>query len=365
MQTPRVLALVGAAVVLAGCGGSAAPAPLSLPDVSGMEPAVRDKVQNLHAAVSATPTLDLLTRYGRTLHAHGLNALAEEAYLRAMDVAAGGPQTFELLHLAGMATYDEHPDRAVDYLTRALAVRNDFVPTYLELAILEERLGHAEAADRAYRAVLDRRPSSHAHLGLGRLALAAGDARTALQEFQQALAVNPQHWEVYEAMARAYARLGQDGESEKAAAQAKDASSPTTFVDPLLTAVAIEEVSFGRLCTLAEQELVRQQEGEPDPKALEQALYCVDQALRARPNAADARFLRGCILGRLERLPAAIVEFEAVLAAQPENVRARLFLASSLAGVDRSEEALQQVELLLQKDPSDAEALALRAKLGK
>jgi len=54
-----------------------------------------------------------------------------------------------------------------------------------------------------------------------------------------------------------------------------------------------------------------------------------------------------------------------VLAAQPENVRARLFLASSLAGVDRSEEALQQVELLLQKDPSDAEALALRAKLGK
>lgn len=339
--------------------------PLPTPDVDGLEPAVRDKLLQLHADSSARPSLDLLARYARTLQAHGMNARAEEAYLRAIDLAGGGPETFELLHLAGLTTYDEHPDRAVAYLTRALALRDDFVPTFLHLAILEERLGHAESAERAYRAALDRAPSSHAHLGLGRQALAAGDARAALQHFQQALAVKPEHWEVHEAMARAYARLGQEGESKKAAEHTGDASKPTLFGDPLLARVDQEEVSFGRLCTIAQQELVRQQEGNLDPDALQQALFFVDQALRARPSAADAVFLRACILGRLQRMQDAVAGFEAVLAIEAEHLPARLYLAVALAGAGRSDEALRHVDVVLQKEPENAEALALRARLGK
>lgn len=338
------------AVGLAACGGPAAPDP----DVSNAEPAVRQRIREARAAVVAAPGAATWGRYARVLHAHAKFAAAEVAYLAAADF--GGPQEFANLHFAGIAASEDlQPERATDHFRRAIARRGDHAATHLHLALLEERLDHVDAARSGYERALALAPSSHALLGLGRLALRSGDANAALQRLTEALRVNPEHREVHEAMARAYARLGRNEDSARSAQRAGDAVAATPIADPLLAEVTAEDVSFSGLLAKADA-LLRAQR-------YEEGLQVTDLALQARPAAPDALYYRGYFCASLGRAQDAIAAYRALLQARPQDADARANLASILKQTGDVAAARREADAVLAAQPEQKVALQVRAMM--
>jgi len=308
---------VGALLVACG-GGEGVP----LPDLSRVEAGVVAKVESCRAAVLERPSADTWARYGRTLHAHRMMLCAERAYLAAAAAAGEDSQdAFEHLHLAGCAALEGRAEYAVDYFQRALLLRDDYLPTHLCLALAGERLGLGELAQRHYERVLTSVASSHALLGLGRLALRRGDVRGAVAKFDEALSLNPRHKEVYEAKARAHARLKEMEESRAAASKAGDLAETTSYVDPLLGKVSAEAVDI------------------------------------------NSRFNRGSVHANAGRDPQAIQEFLAVVQARPRHAQARYYLAELYKRTGDSGQAMSHADLILKQRPEHKKALELRARL--
>jgi tetratricopeptide (TPR) repeat protein len=351
---------VGVAVLLAAAACSGPDVPL--PDLSGAEPLVKNKIEQLRAMVRIDPTFANWSQYARTLHAHGMVEIAEKAYLAAVDLSAG-PVAFEHLHLAGVATLDFAPERAVEHFRRALDLRKDHVPTHLYLGLVFEQMQRFDEASQEFKTVLASEPSSHAHLGLGRIALAKGAAQGALTHFEQALKINPQHGEVYEAQSRAYAQLGRTEESQAAAKRAGDLSQPTLFVDRLMGKVEIENWSYASLEHKARVLLAQDQEGERNPARLQQALEFLTLAITARPDAAEAHFYAGSALARLGRNDEAMQAFRKVVELEPTHLHARFYLAVLLEGAGKRAEALPHLDAVLERQGDFRDALQHRASL--
>ncbi len=357
-----VLCIVACASSACGSGG-----PKPLPDLSGAEMMIKQKLRRCHADVVSDPSEETWARYARTLHVHGMHEHAEQAYVAAA-AAAGGERAFEHLHLAGYAVSGLHPERAWQYFVRAFALRDDYEPTHLGAAMLAEVLDKPDEARQHYQRAAALRPSSHAHLGLGRIALSAGDAKSAIKHLLRAVKLDSTHRQVYEAMARAYARLGRVSESRKAASRAGDLSAATSSPDELMAKVMAEDVSYRGFETRA---LALLDSTPIDPRArsvhhierLEQALAEIDQARLARPDYTPARHFRALILGRLGRIDGAIDEFEAVLSVRPRDVEAHFGLARLLRSEHREADARRHVDAALAERPTHRGSLILRAAI--
>ena len=277
-----------------------------MPDLARVESGVIEKVQSCRDAVVESPSVENWARYGRTLHAHRMMLEAEQAYLAAANLAgAGNSAGFEHLHLAGCAALEGRAEQAIVYFQRALELRDEFLPTHLCLALASERLGKADLAARHYQRVLSVIESSHARLGLGRLALSSGKAEAAVRHFDKALATNPKHREVYEAKARAHARLKEMDKSRAAAKLAGDLAETTSYVDPLLGKVNAEAVDI------------------------------------------HSRFNRGSRHANAGRDSQAIAEFSAVVKARPRHAEARYYLASLYQRIESYDQAMEHANLLL------------------
>lgn len=312
------VATVVVGVTLSQCTGrSAVPMPL----LDGVESGVAAKVRACRAAVVADPTADHWALYALTLHAHLMLTEAEFAYLQ--TAAAGdSAAAFEFLHLAGMAAMvNSRPAAALQHFNRALSLKSDYTPTHLHAAIVAERLGLVGQARRHYERVNAYGRSSHACLGLGRLALVDGDAKAALAYLREALVIYPDHHEVHEALARTYARLGERDKSRAAAERAGDHDRVTQFVDPLFAKVEAEAVDVQTL------------------------------------------LMRGHWFAENNDHAKAIEQFELVIAERPQHPGAHLALASVLYSSGMLTQARVHVDLLLAQDRQQALALELRARL--
>ncbi|MBI5849511.1 MAG: tetratricopeptide repeat protein [Planctomycetes bacterium] len=348
----------------AACGGGDA---LPAPELGEVEPLVRLEIARRAEAAASDRSADNLSRYARVLHAHGMLAEAEHVYLLAAG-CAGEDLASECLHLAGCAMAPLQPERAVEHLTAALALRPDREAGHLRLAILAERLGKVDVARDHYEKAVALRPSSHAWLGLGRLLLQAGDPRAAVEQLERARALDPDHHQVDEALARAYARLGQAEASRQAAQRAGNLSAPRPIDDPLMAAVNDADVTYrafeGRAIARFDEEHRRAlATGRRDKALLEQALDAIDSACRARPDSPTARHYRGLILAGLGRVDEAIAELQAVVAARPDDENAGLALAGMLRAAGRASAALVQLDALLERRPRCVDALMQRAAL--
>jgi tetratricopeptide (TPR) repeat protein len=293
-----------------------------MPDLARVESGVIEKVQSCRDAVVESPSVENWARYGRTLHAHRMMLEAEQAYLAAANLAGTSESAaFEHLHLAGCAALEGRVEQSIAYLQRALELRNDFLPTHLCLALASERLGNTGLATRHYQRVLSMVESSHARLGLGRLALRSGEAEVALRHFDKALATNPKHREVYEAKARAHARLKEMDKSRAAAKLAGDLAETTSYVDPLLGKVSAEAVDI------------------------------------------HSRFNRGSRHANAGRDSQAIVEFSAVVKARPRHAEARYYLAFLYQRIKSDDQAMEHANVILNQISDHKQALELRARL--
>lgn len=297
------------------CGNVAVPSP----NLAAAEAPVRDKVESRRSAVLASPTAETWSDYARVLDVHGFSEDAEKAYLAAVELDAS--KAFDNLHLAGVVTLQIDLERARAHLVRALTLRKDYMATYLHLATIEERLGRFEKAREQYALVASRWKSGHALLGLGRAALRAGDAEGAISYLIEAQQLEPRHQGIYEALARAFARVGKPAESRAAAKRAGTLADTPWFVDPLAEKI-----------------------NDEDARAM-------------------TRFRHAYALLKEGQYTEAIKEFEAALQVQPGYIIPRYQLARAFALVGRVDDAYKQLGRILEKDSNNPEALEARARL--
>ncbi len=227
-------ALVALAVLAAACCDSAAdqaPA-IPFPNVSHMRPEFAALVTKTHDALLADDSAAAWQRHGRALMEAGESAEAEQVLLRA--AAMPGNDRPGCLHAAGVAAAGVDRERAILHFRAALDAGGNAPSTHLRLAVMLEQLGRFDEAEQEYRAVEKAGPSSHALLGLGRIALARGDTGAAIDLLRRARYVDEGHVEVAIALAQAYNRAGDTQRAERFARLIRSAHDVTPVPDPYL-----------------------------------------------------------------------------------------------------------------------------------
>jgi tetratricopeptide (TPR) repeat protein len=299
------------------------------------------------------------------------------------------PGKFDLLYLAGRSCSRRDPDRAITILEQAGGLRSDYLPLHLRLGGLYEKAQRAADAKRAYERANGIKPTSHAHVGLGRIALVEGKVGEAIGHFEKARDLTPEYAVVYASLAEAYARSGRAQDAARASAMAGALEREQGFEDPIWSSIAREAVSFSSVQDFGIAALRGREFGEAlaafdralamRPDDLDtlgyraQALLALnrpaeaepilDRVLAARPKDATAlAFRAGCSMARND-LPGAVIHLRQALAIDPGLAQARWNLAKALRGLNQTAEARQHLELLVERRPWMNEARVLLATI--
>ena len=317
------------------------------PDTAAMEPQVRERIARQRGLVAEDPGSPAAWgALGRTFQAHGLEADAEEAYLRAEGL---DPQNFRWPYLRATALRNIRPEDALAAAGRAAELNPGYAPVHLLAAELLESAGRAEAAMDRYRRALETAPDAAlAELGIGRLLLRRDELEAARERLERAAALAPRAGPVRAQLARLHTRLGETEAARRAARAARDLPDLVPVDDPLLT-----EVWDAAVSARGTQQRALRAEAAGDLEAAE-ALY--GHLLGLQPGDPDILYNFGNLYVRTRRFGEAAELYVEALAARPEHVAARVNLGSALLMLGRRDEAMDHLLRALEHDPADPDA---------
>jgi tetratricopeptide (TPR) repeat protein len=365
-----------------------APVAVSLPDLSKVDPQLRERLEAQRTAVDALQRLaapnsgDLAQAFGEL----GRLCLAADfstqavAYLdHARQLA---PAEFRwAYYLAHAYRLMNDATRAREAMESAVSLRPADAParTWLGRLLVDEgrpaeAMPHLEAAVRADP------QSAAAPFEMGRAALAQQQFADAVAHFERALALQPAAAGIHYPLAAAYRGLKDDA---RAASHAKSwRQGDVAMADPLMDEVgellrtsldfavrgtrALDARDWPRAVTLFREGL----RTAPNDAALHlnlgTALYMLarpadalagfETAARLSPGNARAHFNAGVVLGEYGRDDEAIGRFETAVALDPTFVDARFSLADAQRRAGRVEAALAHYRLIIDVDPSASQA---------
>lgn len=390
----------GRYAVAAQTGDSLAPPRTGLlrvvfPDLSNVEPDVREQLASLQKALASTAasrgtTASVLSEaygvLGQHYQAYALNAPARECYLNASRLA---PKEFRWVYLLG--TLDQQEDRveeAIEQYRLARTLRPDYVPVAVNLGNVLLQMNRPQDAEPNFRAALATdADSAAAHYGLGQIALSRRDYAEAVTRFQRALALVPGANRIHYALAMAYRGVG---DTEKAKAHlARQGTVGVRVDDPLLDGlqdlIRSERIHLARGKVAAESgrytdaadEFRKALAANSNSLTAHVNLGAVlvqtgdvagaaaqfQAALRIDPKNTNAHFNLAILLSKSGRHDAAVPHLQAVVGLQPDDPAARFFLAQELSRAQRPEEALAEISVVVKADPNNEEALLMQVRL--
>jgi tetratricopeptide (TPR) repeat protein len=383
-------ALVAIAIVGVACGApeperrATEPAPptvrtIALPDLARVDPAVRSRIQDRHAAVTAVSSAEGYGELGKLLLAAGLLGDAETAFLNAQTLAAGDRRW--PYYLAHVHRLQHAPDTATASFERARALQPDDVPTLVWLGRLYVDQGRPESATPLLERAVALQPRSAAALfELGRVALARRDFLQATTHLQAALRADPGAVQAHYPLAMAQRALGRSAEADAHLKLWKDVE--LLPADPLMEEIAAllgtaidYEVRGTRAMDRRDwpEAIAAFRAGlerAPDDPSLHlnlgTALYlsgdlaraqaAFENAVRLSPGYARAHFTLGVLHAERGRPDAAIEQLTAAVNADPAFVDARFSLAEMLRGAGRADASLPHYLAVIAADPNSSQA---------
>lgn len=326
-----------------------APLPVEPPsvDLSTMESPVAAKIETARNEVRQQPTAaERWGRLGMIFHAHTLYSQAIASYRTAEQLA---PADYRWSYLAAVALVGSDRAAAVDFFERAARLSPREPAFWIAFGDALTELGRLDAGAARYTQALELdAQSTHALVGLARLAVAGDDLTTALEHLEKAAGIASHHGEVHALLAQVAFRLGDVERARREELLAVFYPDPTRAPDPVVAAMEEEAVS-SRAYTERGLSLVK--DGR-----LNEAEAAFRQVLAIRPgNARDHANLGGA-LARQGRLDEAVASYEEALRLEPEDPWTLNNLALALVDLDDLEAAAKRLEQALQHDPTYAEA---------
>ena len=213
--------------------------PLTLPDLSGVSPAVGQQIRDQFTSLShalGSPGASIEERagayatMGRLFLAAKLSDQAELCYLHARALAPDDMRWPYLLGHVYLVKGDrEHAAAAFEH---ALTLRPADVPTLVWLAETRLDQGRPADADSLFMKAASSQPSAAAWFGAGRAALARGGYAEAVERFERALAIDGRATAIHYPLATAYRGLGDQTKADAHLRQRGDAWP--TLPDPLM-----------------------------------------------------------------------------------------------------------------------------------
>ena len=362
----RRAAIRGAAALLAAAlmgldpGGGAraaargAGAALPAVDVASLPEGIRDEIQKARARVDAAPgDAGAVGELGMLYLVYDFPGAAAVCFTQA---AAADPAAHRWAYYLGMACHAAgDPAGAIGAFERARSLRPDDVSTLVRLGDLLRETEPARAGELFERALRAQPDSARAHVGLGRLAHAAGRDDEALSQFAAALTAAPGFAEAHYATAMILSARG-DREGARPHLQAHAAGGePPLSDDPL----ALELARKGRNAAALRREAAAvARRGDTDA-----AIALLRSALPYDVSGTTTRQHLGLLLAQQRRFGEAAVELEQVVSADPGNVEARSMLGLALAEQGRLADAEAQYREALRRHPDHAPTLIYLAQL--
>lgn len=387
-------------------------------DAAALRPEARPAVAAAEAEVTAlgasSPPAARAEAWGRLgmlyLHERQLEA-AEPCFSAAR--AAQPDQMRWAYYLAVAQERRGDLKAAADSLRAAMAVREGNLPVVLRLAGVLTALGDTAGAEALYAAAVQSPYGAAAgEAGLGRLALARGDARKAVEHFERALAAQPEADALHGQLALALAATGERerGRQEEAMAGRREVSWPDPLLaqldfllrsapresgadprlDSLERAAAANPGDAGARRTLAQaqvqagdlegaqeqlEELISRGQAEArdylelgSVKADRQAdpaagVPDLKKALELDPQLYLAHQRLAHMLLTLGQADEAVEHLEKALAIEPSLVVSRLMLARAYFGLEKLPQAMAATEELLRREPGNLEAILMRGRI--
>ncbi len=313
-----------------------------LPDLTGVEPQVRDKLESLRRAVAESP--ESAAAWGRlamTLDVHDFKREAARAYERAATLE---PAELRWPYYRAICLLEFGMPEAFAELERASSLDPDYEPLLLKHGEALLGAGELEAAAEKFWPVASAAPelATHAHLGLARIALARGELETSLRHARRAVELAPRHGAAHGLLAEVHRRLGDRRRAEHEMGLARRLAAPTGIPDPLASALVAEGVSS----------YWYQQRGRSylAGRDYQRAARELRAALAAAPTA-ELHDLLGLALYYLGRYEEALGHHRAALTLQPEFPAALLHLGADLLETGELEAAAEAVERALELQP--------------
>ena len=361
---------------------------VSLPDLSRVEPVVRQQIteryQSLQSdlASSGTSGAELARTYGdlgSLLLAAGYNDAAELFYVHAESLAPADARWPYYLGHVYMGKVDNA--RAINAFERARRLQPADVATLVWLGKIYLDRGQPESAEPLFAQVLTTQPGVVAAIyGLGRAALARRDYPRAIEYLNQVLSLDSRASAAHYQLALAYRGLGDTVSADAHLRQRGDVEIGPP--DPLMAALrellrgaAAEEARGLRALdngdyTAAAEHFRKGLEVAPDNPSLRHklgtalaqlgntqgAVEAFEETLKRTPNYAEAHYSLGIIAASRGRLAEAVRHLSNAVKYEPSYVEARLQLGEALARGGQFEQALAQFHRVIEIDPRVADA---------
>jgi tetratricopeptide (TPR) repeat protein len=400
----RIVCVVGSLALACACGGpgdgsaetSAGPpsAEIVLPEIEGMDPAIRDQLEQQHATLTEllrsddVPDPRLAQAYGELgmlCHAYQLARTAEECYRSAASLA---PEDFRWRYYLGhLLAHGGDPGQARVELEAAALLRPDYAPAQARLGEIYLELGKLDEAERAFAAAFQHDPGAASALaGLARVDHARGDHARAVERFERALRLQPGANSLQYPLAMAYRAIGDIQRAEKHLGLRGDVRPrlDDPVLETVLSAVTGKGVQIERGMAAARAGQAESAEGafraalETDPEDVQVRLHLGDvlsaqgkleealvqfraAAERAAPDDPRVRLRLGLVAARLGDDRAAIEHLQTAVSGHSRSVRANLALAKALQRVRDDAGALSSYRRVIELDPANGEARLGRA----
>ena len=352
------LAFVG--LFLSGFLAAAPPPPIPSPDLSSLEPAVAQQVQQQQEALKDLYRRDPDPRelavawadLGTYFHAYKLTGPAEEAYRKAMELDAKDPRWPHLL--GGLLQAAGRLDDAVQAYGKALELAPEDEPALVHLGEIHLLQGRREEGEAALRKALAMAPEdAAANALLGQAALERGDFREAADRLETALRGAPGANRLHYPLSRAYRGLGDEAKAAEHLAK----------VGPV--GVRPADLILDQVESLRTGERARLESGKRAYNAgrFAEAVEEFQKALQARPESVEARINLAATLARQGDANGAIAKLREAVGLEPTNSTARFNLGLLLAAGGSSREAIDHLAAAVAARPQDAEAHRELARL--
>lgn len=360
--------------------------PIPWPGDANMEAAIQEQLRAVRATlepmIAETPTdqEELAEAYGNAGQVYLVYSLVDSSQACFFNAATLAPEEFRWNYYLGR-TYQEDgkPKEAAFFLGRAHALRPADIPALIRLAQTELINGRLEEADAHFHQVLVLDPgNANAHFGLGQVAHTKQDFQQAIEQFEAALASQPEATAIHYQLALAYRDLGDADQGRRhltlrgqqevqfddplmqelrtlvrggsllvySATHARAAGDLDAAAQGFRQALEIDPANNSARLNLASTLI---QQGD-----LSSAGSLLEEALRYDETNSSAHYNLGLVLEQTGQRDLALEHMRQATDLAPDYVDAHLNYGLLLQEVGRLDEAEQQYSLAAQLDPTDA-----------